>query len=44
MGNTLCCSTANVNEMIGAGLPPKLDTSRRYKEPINPNPISGDQF
>ena len=33
MGNTLCCSTTNVNEMMGGGLPPKVD--KRYKEPIN---------
>lgn len=43
MGNTLCCSPANVNEMMGGGLPPKLESqNKKYKEPINPEQENSD--
>lgn len=28
MGNTLCCSSANSNDMVGVGIPPKAAQSQ----------------
>jgi hypothetical protein len=42
MGNTLCCSsTNNVNEMMGGGLPPKFNATK-VREPMNPDPNTGE--